>query len=149
MTTNLSPFQQILVYFQENGWSIIFLLIAMFYFKSNVLEPFMNRRETRIDQTSDRTMRMREEMMKVRLEQQEEANRKAIEAQKLREEKEREEQKRKNESALSETKKKKPLKPILTSSSRRLTDSGGYNPMQPWTSNSSGYRPARRQTRRG
>uniref|UniRef100_A0A7S2YPV4 Uncharacterized protein n=1 Tax=Entomoneis paludosa TaxID=265537 RepID=A0A7S2YPV4_9STRA len=47
-------------------------------------------------------------------------------------------------------KKKKATTSSSTSSSSRLRDAGdGYNPMQPWSSASSGYRPARRQVNRG
>jgi len=149
MTTLHSAFQDGLLYLQENAWSITGLLIVLFYVKAKFLEPALNNRQNRRDQSSDRTMRMREEMMKVRLEQQEEANKKAIEAKKIRAEKEREEQTRRNENSTNVDKKKKPLKPIGSSSGSSLRDGGGYNPMQPWTSNSSGFRPARRQTRRG
>mmetsp|Transcript_3544 Transcript_3544/g.4245 ORF Transcript_3544/g.4245 Transcript_3544/m.4245 type:complete len:152 (+) Transcript_3544:59-514(+) len=151
MTTLNSAIQEGLLYLRENAWSILGLLIVLFYAKSKFLEPALYNRQNSRDQNSDRTMRMREEMMKVRLEQQEEANKKAIEAKRIREERERKEQTRRNESPTNadKKKKKKPLKPIGSSSSSRLQDGGGYNPLQPWSSNSSGYRPARRQTRRG
>ena len=75
-------------------------------------------------------------MRQVRLRQQEIANERAKEAEKRRKEKEAMEQERRNNVAKQST--------TIDSDSKRTdtaADSGGgYNPMQPWTANSSGYR---------
>jgi hypothetical protein len=98
-----------------------------------------------------------EELRQVRLRQQEIANERAKEAAKLRKEKEEAERERKNNVAKKKppsgdgerlgtgslndndnqaiTKRKKKMDTTSNSSS-----SGGYNPMQPWTSHASGYR---------
>jgi len=80
-------------------------------------------------------------LMAVRERQQELANQRAQEATKLRKEKQDQERDRKNQVA-----KKKPPK------GGDVLGGGGsceYNPMQPSTGNSSGYRPARRTARKG
>lgn len=77
-----------------------------------------------------------EELRQVRLRQQEVANQRAQEAAKIRKEKEAEERDRKNHVA-----KKRPTGgDRLGSTEASSSASGGYNPMQPWSSQTSGYR---------
>jgi len=81
-------------------------------------------------------------LMAVRERQQALANQRAQEAAQVRKEKEKKEKDRKNHVAKNKEK----------GGDRLGGDSGAtcsYNPMQPWTGHSNGYRPARRSTRRG
>ena len=78
-------------------------------------------------------------MRRVRLAQQEAAHKRALEAAKEHKEKEREIKHKKNVSvAHSKTK-----------GGDRLGKDNGYNPMQPFSGNTQGYRPARKSVRRG
>jgi hypothetical protein len=99
--------------------------------------------------TTPRKLSREEEIRQVRLRQQEIANQRAKEAEKQRKEKEAQERERRNPIAQSkpfeggsggkpDLAKKKPT----TSSSNSGSGHGGgeYNPMQPWTASSSGYR---------
>ena len=92
-----------------------------------------------------------EELRQVRARQQEVANQRAIEAAKLRKEKEDRERERKNQAAQKSTHqggdRLDPSKPKTTTRKRRTNntssrsdDRDGYNPMQPWSSHTSGYR---------
>lgn len=77
-----------------------------------------------------------EELRQVRLRQQEIANQRAQEAAKLRKEKEAQEKDRKNHVA-----KKRPTGgDTLGKGSSAASRGGGYNALQPWSSQSSGYR---------
>ena len=82
-------------------------------------------------------------MRRVRAEQQELANKRAVVANKERKVKETEEKKRKNKAAL----------PPSHDKGTRLGKSSdnGFNPMQPWSQSSGGggYKAARRTTQRG
>lgn len=73
----------------------------------------------------------REEMRRVREQQQEIARQKALEAEKKRKEKEAAEKKRRNEVALSDAKSAK---------ASDVPPPNEYNPMQPWSGTSRGYR---------
>lgn len=80
-------------------------------------------------------------MRRVRAEQQELANKRAVVANKERKTKETEEKKRKNKAAL----------PASHEKGTRLGKSNGFNSMQPWTQSSGGggYKPAKRSVNRG
>lgn len=99
------------------------------------------------------------DIQRIREMQQERATKQALEAEKERKIKQAEERKRRNEIAQDKWKRggqvlggdderPKRRKP-QSSSSDRSSAASGYNPMQPWTSNTSGYRPARRNVSRG
>lgn len=136
---------EVLRYFQENAWAIVFLLIGGYYVKGNMLEPWMQGRQSRLDVNPDRTVKLREEMLKVRLEQQEVSSNRAIAAEKIRKEKEREEKKRKNEKSLHKNKIGGNRLGQTDDATTNTTSSSRFNALQPWASNSSGYRHQRRQ----
>ena len=90
------------------------------------------------------------DLRRVRLQQQEELQQKSRQAAKLRKAKQEEEKKRRNEVALKklpgpgrrldESDSKKNKSTTSTTSSTTSRSSGGYNPMQPWSGASRGYR---------
>mmetsp|Transcript_25973 Transcript_25973/g.61102 ORF Transcript_25973/g.61102 Transcript_25973/m.61102 type:complete len:177 (-) Transcript_25973:365-895(-) len=153
------------LYFKDNAVVVGILLAAVCYFRSRnpdhwssqgyVLSSSGQRQQGENDRssttrtTADDSDSRREEMRRVRERQQDIANERAKEALRKRKEKEAEEKERKNNVA-------KDSKPETgsrlgdgssttnTSSSTGLSGTSGRNPLQPGTSNSSSYRPARR-----
>mmetsp|Transcript_15074 Transcript_15074/g.41923 ORF Transcript_15074/g.41923 Transcript_15074/m.41923 type:complete len:170 (+) Transcript_15074:117-626(+) len=145
-------------YFKDNAVVVGILLAAVYYFRSRnpdhwssqgyVLSSSGQRQQGENDRSST-TRTTAEEIRRVRERQQDIANERAKEALRKRKEKEAEEKERKNNVA-------KDSKPETgsrlgdgssttnTSSSTGLSGTSGRNPLQPWTSNSSSYRPARR-----
>jgi hypothetical protein len=136
---------------QENAfWFAVAFILALHVVR--VLGDWRSRRTLQggfygIMQPSNREHsedQIREEMRKARLQQQELANAASLEAEKKRKDKEARERERKNKCA-------KPADPNGGSrlggdgegrGSRNppLSASAGYNPMQPWTSHSQGFR---------
>lgn len=128
-------------YLKGNAMPIVILLGIIYYVKSKVIKAggassFIKSKKS----NPNRTKNLNEDMRRVRLQQQEIAMERAKVAA----------VERKAEEA--EKKKKKNLKTHGTSSSKgdgTKLGKADYNPMQPWSSNTRGYRPARRNANRG
>jgi hypothetical protein len=135
---------------QEHGFWIAVALVCVVYARRAVDQH--RKRQARRDHYAGIVATMgerekteeqiREDLMRVRLRQQEIANEKAQEAEKIRKEKEAKDRERRNACA-------KPSDPkggtklgggSGSSPSSTPTTSSGYNPMQPWSSNGRGYR---------
>mmetsp|Transcript_23284 Transcript_23284/g.33374 ORF Transcript_23284/g.33374 Transcript_23284/m.33374 type:complete len:159 (-) Transcript_23284:279-755(-) len=141
----------LLNYFQDNGWGIVAILITLYLLKNHVITPFLDKRNFRPEEI--RQADYQDRMRKIRLQQQELAHQRAIEAAKRREQEEREEKDRKNNLHTSSP----------SSSGKRLGGGGGggstkssriignssYNALDPSSSHTSGYKPARRCLPRG
>lgn len=145
-----------LLYLQQNAWTIVFALGGCYLAKVNVLDPWMEgRRQTaslRVIHDPTRVSSLQEDMRRVRAAQQEEVARLAQEAEEAR--------RKKKLDAMEQKRVKTPLEAKGglanrfndTTSSRRsdssAADGGGYNPMNPSSGFSNGYRAQKRVVRR-
>eukprot|EP00978_Attheya_sp_CCMP212_P009764 scaffold23255_cov59-Attheya_sp.AAC.2 len=144
--------RETLLYLQQNAWTIVFALGSCYLVKVNVLDPWMEgrrqRASLRVIHDPTRVSSLQEDMRRVRAAQQEEAARLAQHAEEARRTKKRE--------AMEQKRVKTPLEAkgglghrfnndtTATSSNSRSTDGdgggGGYNPMNPSSGFSNGYR---------
>lgn len=145
-----SGIDAVVAYIQANGMAILALLAVAYFFRSSVAaNPVLAANAgaggghvlSASSAASTNATSRGEELRQVRLRQQELANQRAKEAEKIRKEKEAAEKDRKNHVAKK--------RPTGGDTLGRGSSGGGYNPMQPWTSQTSGYRPARRTVNRG
>jgi len=144
---------------KEQSWTIGLVLLAVFVLKDQLWKLKSRYLDGKSISGSTQSSSREEEMRQARLRQQELLNERAEIAKAERKEKEKAEHELKRQRA--QEKRQKEL-----GTGRRLRDGassntnpnassdtagsgGGYNPMQPWTANSSGYRPQRRQVNRG
>lgn len=138
-------FIEISTYLHRNAWSIVFLVLGWFILKSSVLDPYYAkyRADKSYREATEplRVSRLREDMIRVRQAQQEEAARRAKEAAEEMEKKKREEVKKKRV--------KQPIEEKGGSGRRLNEEGGGYNPMNPSSGHSRGFRANRRNPRRG
>jgi len=149
-----------IAYLKENAVAILVLVMVWKYLISSFRERNPNgwsssgyslsSQESEKETNSGR----QEEMRKVRQRQQEIADKRAQEAAAQRKEKQQKEKQRKNEAALLKHEGGRRLRDgsrtntTTTSSSNRLR-SNDYNPMQPWNTGTSGFRPSARTPPRG
>ena len=148
---------------KEQSWTIGLVLLAVFVLKDQLWKLKSRYLDGKsISSSSAQSSSREEEMRQARLRQQELLSERAEIAKAERKEKEKAEHELKLQRA--QEKRQKEL-----GTGRRLRDGassnsdpnsfassdaadgsgGGYNPMQPWTARSSGYRPQRRQVNRG
>mmetsp|Transcript_10736 Transcript_10736/g.19581 ORF Transcript_10736/g.19581 Transcript_10736/m.19581 type:complete len:177 (-) Transcript_10736:1716-2246(-) len=155
--------RETLLYLQQNAWTIVFALGSCYLVKVNVLDPWMEgrrqRASLRVIHDPTRVSSLQEDMRRVRAAQQEEAARLGQQAEEARRTKKRE--------AMEEKRVKTPLEAkaglgrrvnndTTATSNRRSTRSstdgdgggGGYNPMNPSSGFSNGYRAQKRVVRR-
>ena len=102
------------------------------------IDPFLLNRQYRPDATREAVFQ--DDIRRVRLQQQQQANIRAVEAAKEHKEKETKEKTRKNQ--LFDPKKQGGTKLGRTSDN-------DYSPMQPWSGSTKGYKPTRRIVNRG
>jgi len=153
LTAFNSAFRQV----KDHAWTVGLVLLAVLVLKDQLLQlktKYFDGHRLASSTTSkgttgnSSTRSDREEAMRqARLRQQELLNERAKIAEVERKEKQAEERKKKIEKADAERKKAQGTGRTLMSEDE--SGGGGYNPMQPWSANSRGYRPARRQVRRG
>mmetsp|Transcript_23521 Transcript_23521/g.66963 ORF Transcript_23521/g.66963 Transcript_23521/m.66963 type:complete len:169 (+) Transcript_23521:44-550(+) len=145
-------------YISQNGVAIGFILVIAYFVRSSVtknssfIEAAGGGHVLAQGTSAARNATSREEELRqVRLRQQELADERAKEAAKLRQEKEAKERERKNNAARKNTNLKgdKLGGNKTTTTTTTTVDTPGYNPMQPWATHSSGYRPARRTVNGG
>eukprot|EP01083_Nonionella_stella_P035738 97473_1 len=115
---------------QKYGWHLVFTFIALYYFRENVLDPFLRKRPSRI-------LTLTEKMEIARKEQQKKAQIESDAAKKKRAE-------QKSSAIHTNTNKKKTTTSTTTKKNPYRSDS--YNPMAPNASSGSSYRPAKRST---
>lgn len=136
-------------YLVENWVAIGCLLIVVYYFRSQYLTGGYRLPSSGVE-GSKKSLSAKEEMLRVRERQQEIANERAKQAPIERKQKEEEERKkRKDDAALRKAENSKQRLGDATSGMNNDTTtsrarSSGRNPLQPFASNTSSYRPPRR-----
>jgi hypothetical protein len=128
-----------LTYLHDNALAIMACVVIIYGLRGFVLDRMDSSKQGSTLSFTKSSDDHKQEMTRVRMRQQEEAQKRSLEASKLRQIKEDEDKKRKNELALHEKKKNKGgVKLGTASSSGSASASGGFNPMQPWSANAGG-----------
>jgi hypothetical protein len=128
-----------LTYLQDNALALLACVVILYGLRGFALDRMDSSKQGSTLSSTKSSDDHRQEMMRVRMRQQEEAQKQSLEGSKLRQIKEDEVKKRKNEAALHEKKKNKGGVKLGTASSNASgSGSGGFNPMQPWSANAGG-----------
>jgi hypothetical protein len=127
-------------YVKENAFKLAVLLAIAYYIRNNILPNRLNpaKRLSNDSKANSSSKNRKEELRLVRERQQQIANERAKQADILRKEKEKKEKERKNN--VAKEKKKKTQGDRLGGTNAFDGSSCTYNPLQPWSSNSTGYR---------
>mmetsp|Transcript_19993 Transcript_19993/g.27417 ORF Transcript_19993/g.27417 Transcript_19993/m.27417 type:complete len:174 (-) Transcript_19993:612-1133(-) len=152
-------------FIHQHAWSILFAAVVGYYIKVSYLDPYLEERNRQIsyrDATNPhRVATLEQDMKRVREMQQEKHAAATSAAAQV--------EKKKKSEEMEQRRVKQPME-VRGGDGRRLGDGnsssssssragnnssssgsggGGYNPMNPWSSSTSGYRPARRNPNRG
>lgn len=128
---------------QSFGWYILFFVISLYYLRENVINPYIDNRKKKKNYEEatapERVSRLREQMLKVREEQQIQAQKQSQEA--------KEERKLKKAMRLEKTAVNQTSTTGRTLGLTSGDDKKGYNPLMPSIGSAGpSYRPSRRST---